>query len=136
MRVLKIFATLVLPLDVTTPRDSFCLFALNYRELANSLLTLYVTGLKVVSNMGPFNQGSNDLTTRPSPPLHHVPQLLPCTVLLLPFVTYMIEALKGVFLFGSKAKEPKKVLEGNWCWELCRMKTEFSEFILISLTGF
>ncbi len=34
-------ATLVLPVDVTTPHDSFCLFAWNYRELANSLLTLY-----------------------------------------------------------------------------------------------
>ncbi len=60
--------TLILSFDVTTPRGSFCLFAWNDRELANSLLTLYVTGLKVVSNPGPFNQGSSDLTTRPSPP--------------------------------------------------------------------
>ncbi len=44
-------ATLILPLDVTTHREGF-LFAWNYRELANSILTLYVTGLKVVSNPG------------------------------------------------------------------------------------
>ena len=49
---------------MTTPRDSFCLFAWNYSELANSLRTLNVTGLKVVSNPGPFDQGSSDLTTR------------------------------------------------------------------------
>ncbi len=52
---------LVLPLNVTTPHDSFCLFIWNYRELANSLLTLYVTGLKVVSNPGPFDQDLSDL---------------------------------------------------------------------------
>ncbi len=30
----------MIPLDVTTPRDSIGLYAYNYRELTNSLLTL------------------------------------------------------------------------------------------------
>ena len=60
--------TLVLPFDVTTPRYSFCLFVWGYRELANSLLTLYVTGLKVVSNPRPFEQeGLSDFDTEQSP---------------------------------------------------------------------
>ena len=46
-------ATLVLPLDVTTPLDSFCLFAWNYRELANTLLTLLATGVDSSSNPQP-----------------------------------------------------------------------------------
>ncbi len=32
-RTLKIGMTLVLPLDVNTPNDFFCLFALSYRDL-------------------------------------------------------------------------------------------------------
>ncbi len=41
--------------DVTTPCDSIYTFDMNYRELADSVLTI-VTGLKVVSNPRPFNQ--------------------------------------------------------------------------------
>ena len=57
---------LILPLDVTTPRDSFRLFAWNYRELANTLLTLLATGLDRSSNPPPLEQVLSDLTTRPS----------------------------------------------------------------------
>ena len=46
-------ATLVVPLDVTTPRDSFRHFAWNYRELANTLPTLVATGLDRSSNPQP-----------------------------------------------------------------------------------
>ncbi len=45
------------------------------KELAKSLLTLSVIGLKVVSNAVPFDQGLSDLTTRPSPPTDHCPDL-------------------------------------------------------------
>ena len=45
---------------VGSPFDFFV--KLNCKELANSFLKLYVTGLKVVSNPGLFHQGSSDLT--------------------------------------------------------------------------
>ncbi len=48
---------------MTTPLDSFSLFACNYRGLAKFLFTLYVTGRKVVSNPGLFGQGSSDKKT-------------------------------------------------------------------------
>ncbi len=57
-------APLVLPIDLTTPHDSFRLFIWNYRVLA--FLTLYVTGVKLDSNPGPFVKGSSDLTTQTS----------------------------------------------------------------------
>ncbi len=40
--------------------------AWNYRELADSLLTLYVTGLEVALNLQSFVKGINNLTTCPS----------------------------------------------------------------------
>ncbi len=48
--------------DVTTPHDSFCLFTWNHRELLNSLLALYVTDLKVVLNLQPFERLGRDST--------------------------------------------------------------------------
>ncbi len=63
-------ATLVLPLRMTTPRDSFCLSAWNYRQLPYSLLTIFVAGLKVVLNPGPFDKGWSDLTSQPPPFLY------------------------------------------------------------------
>ncbi len=53
---------------MTTPRDSFCLFAWNYRELANSLLTLCDRS-EGGFEPGPFEQGFSDLTTRESSPI-------------------------------------------------------------------
>ncbi len=50
--------TLILPLNLNTSLNSFCLFAWSCRELANSLLTLYGTGLN-----SEIEQGSNDLAT-------------------------------------------------------------------------
>ncbi len=58
-------ASLFLPLNVTTPCDSFCLFAWGYREMEISFRTLYVTGLKVDSNSIFFEQGLIDLAIRP-----------------------------------------------------------------------
>ncbi len=66
---------------MTTPRDSCCLFAWNYRELANSLLTLFdrpeggfepgTLWTRVQFSFSSvqflFLNGSSDLTTRTSP---------------------------------------------------------------------
>ncbi len=56
-------ATLVLPLNVTTPRDSFWVFYWSYTELANSLLTLCDRSEGSLS-LGVFEQGSRDQTTQ------------------------------------------------------------------------
>ncbi len=42
---------LVLPLDLTTPRDFFCRSDWKYRKLVMSLPALNVTGLKVDSSL-------------------------------------------------------------------------------------
>ncbi len=65
-------ATLVLPLDLTTPRDSFYAFLPGITESWLILSSHFVTGLKVVLNLGPFEEGSNDLTTQPSPPYDYL----------------------------------------------------------------
>ncbi len=56
--------TLVLPLDMTTPRDSIGISSWSYKKLAHSFVNLYVTGLKVDLNLRPVEQGLSYLTTQ------------------------------------------------------------------------
>ncbi len=54
--------------DVIARRDSFCLSPRTTKKMAYSLLSLHLTGLKVVSisNPRPFRERLNDLTPRSS----------------------------------------------------------------------
>ena len=60
---------MVVLLDVITPHDSLCILplCLELERAGYFSPHTYVAGLKVVLNPGPFDQGSRDQPSRPSP---------------------------------------------------------------------